>query len=299
MKLSTFLNMVRFNFIPASVLPFSAGAVLAVKSREMVPLRFLLGLAGVVFAHMAGNTINNYYDYKSGADSRQVATSPFFGGSKVICLNLLTAREVCFWGFFFLALSGLFIIGLTVMTQNVLFVFLGIFFLFLTVQYTGPPMRLAYRAWGEVLISFLFGFGIVNGGYYVVSQSFSVGAFLLSLPFTFLIFSVILMNELPDVDRDLRAGKKNLVSTFGREKAAIFFAGSILAAIFSQVVIVFYGLVEYWTLAPFFFYPLVFYKGIRQFKSGANDMKSFIDASAYTVFLHFGVSLAIIAGLLF
>lgn len=49
-------------------LAFSVGVAEAYREGPIDPLRLLLGLVGVLLAHISVNVINDYFDYVSGLD---------------------------------------------------------------------------------------------------------------------------------------------------------------------------------------------------------------------------------------
>ena len=56
-------------------------------------LYFLLALLGMLLAHISANTLNDYFDYRSGIDL-EVEKTPFTGGSGILSTGLLSAPSV-------------------------------------------------------------------------------------------------------------------------------------------------------------------------------------------------------------
>jgi len=77
----------------------------------------------------------------------------------------------------------------------------------LAAQYTAPPLRLAYNRLGEIDIFLLFRIFLVMGSFYLFAEKFTFNSFLVSLPIAFLFAGVIICNEIPDSEYDLRAKK--------------------------------------------------------------------------------------------
>lgn len=294
-----FLKLVRANFLPASVAPFLLGSALAFREGyQITPFKFIAAMAGVISAHLAANTANNYYDYVSGADSRETVTTPFFGGTKVITSGeastasaLLTAVVLGFIAIF----SGL---AVFFVTKDPVFIYLTIGTAFLAAQYTAGPLRLSYRGFGEVVIFLLFGTLLVMGSFYLFSAVFSLESFLVSVIPGGLIFSVIVCNEIPDAETDIKAGKNTLVVILGRARGkALYAVGVCLSAIF------FVCIVARGTLPPDAAVGMIFYVlAIRAFiviKDHSCDIKFMTEAGKMTVMAHLLVTVTVAASLAF
>ncbi len=298
MNAVNFLKMTRMNFIPASILPFLAGVLLSGETLSGRMGILSLGFFSVVLGHITANVFNNYYDWKTGADSPKVKTTPFFGGSKIITSSSVSPRTVRVWGRIFFLLSFFCLLVLTVKLKDPLFIFAGLLFLVLAVQYTAPPGKLAYRGLGEMLIFFLFGPGTLSAGYYLSYGGFSKEALLLSLPFAFLILSVIFINEIADADTDRASGKKNLIVRVGRKKAFFLYGSSVLAAGFSIVLNVAYRILFGWAtlLLPLYFFLI--FKAFIVLKHYPEDVSKLTIVSGSTIFLYILTGFVIIMSLL-
>ena len=221
-RISIFLNLVRLNFLPASVFPFILGAALAYnRGYPVTSLNFFLALIGVASAHLASNAVNNYSDHASGADGPDTVTTPFFGGTKVLIEGKVSPIVCRAWAIFF-GLAAVFAGAvLFFITKYPILIFMTFFGALLGAQYSAGPLRFSYRGMGEAVIFILFGPLLVMGSYYLFSGHFSLESFLLSLIPGTLIFSVIVFNEIPDVVTDRKAGKNNLVVMMGKGKGRL------------------------------------------------------------------------------
>lgn len=213
-----YLELSRAPFFTAIITPALLAAALAYRDTgSMNWVRFVLVMAGLVAAHAAANLFNDYFDYRLGADTAQVKRTPFSGGSPhlvegrerestflALALASLAASAAC--GVAVMALLGdSFPPALGIGAAGVL---LGVF-------YTAPPLKLTYRGLGESAILLAFGVLPVLGVYYVLAETFTLNAFLASLPPGFLITNIILANEFPDLVSDREAGKRTLVVRLG------------------------------------------------------------------------------------
>ncbi|MGD2279164.1 MAG: prenyltransferase [Candidatus Omnitrophota bacterium] len=298
MDLKLLPRATRANFLPASIIPFLIGTAFVCSQGVDVSIaRFRFGFVGVICAHLAGNLLNDYFDHKTGADNIAIRRSPFFGGSRVIQQGLVKPKEVLRLSFIFFTVSALCGFSIFLISKNPVFLLLMLIAGLLTIEYTAPPLRFAYRRLGELDIFILFGVLMIMGSVYLFSENFTPGAFLISLPIAFLILGVLICNEIPDLPTDAATGKRNLVSLSGQRHGYLLYAGVIVLSALSIVANVYYGNLPVFALAALFVYFSGF-KAAVILKLRFNDLKSCIYASKLTMNLHGMVGLLIIVMLL-
>jgi 1,4-dihydroxy-2-naphthoate octaprenyltransferase len=297
-KIGYAIKATRANFLSASLIPFMIGAFYAFRLNGSIsPVRFILGFLGVGSMHLAGNLFNDYFDHKSGADNISGKESPFFGGSRVIQKGLLSPLDVLSLSLFFTALASLCGLGIYVITGNPAFPVFMLIAAILAFEYTAPPLRLAYNKLGELDIFLLFGVLLVMGSFYLFTGTFAFGAFLVSLPISFLVGAIIVCNEVPDHHSDRAAGKHNLVYIVGREKGYIVYALLIILSALALIVNVLSGNIPHIAGLIILLYAIGV-KAALILKDRASGMNDFIDAGMLTIALHTIVGAAMILTLL-
>jgi 1,4-dihydroxy-2-naphthoate octaprenyltransferase len=102
--------------------------------------------------------------------------------------------------------------------------------------YSAPPLFLAGRGVGELLVGINFGVLSVTGSYYVQAQTFSMSAVFAALPLSFLIAAILYINEFPDYDADKAVGKNQMVVRLGKKNARWGFAMLMVGAYASIVI---------------------------------------------------------------
>jgi len=171
--------------------------------------------------------------------------------------------------------------------------------------YVGPPLKLAYRGVGEIIVGLNFGPIMTLGSYYVQTGSWSVAAltepFLASLPIGLLIAAVLWINEFPDVDADRAVGKKTLVLRLGYLRSVsvfiIMLAASYFLVISYSLLRVFDSLqiTSYTTLIVLLSLPIGI-KAVRVLRASYQDPHAIIPANAGTIMLHLSFGLLAIVG---
>lgn len=229
----------------ASIIPVTLGfvAALTVIGQPTASdwMWFLLAIFAIILIELGKNTVNEYFDYKSGTDRfiDDEHLTPFSGGRRVLPSGILTELEVIYIGvvtFGVAILAGLIMAYFT----TLLVLWIGIIGVAISILYTLPPIKLCYRGFGEMAVGIVYGPLIVMGSFALIAQQFTLEAFLISLPLCFMIANVLVINEFPDYEADKRAYKYNLVVLFGKERSVYIFAGLFALAYLSVLPIVIY-----------------------------------------------------------
>ncbi len=219
-----------------SVASMAIGASLAV-GHASFSWAWLLLLGLLIFCmEVAKNAWGEIYDYDSGTD---LAVKPedrtdFSGGKRVLVDSILTRRQTWAIAFIFSTL-GLLLGALIVFGREPSVLWLGTLGLILGWSYHGPPLQLAYHGFGELDVVICYGPIIAVGTYVVMTGHYAIEPAWLSLPLGMFIAAFLWVNEFPDYDADLGAGKNNLVVRLGKRRAAqllpvIYLAGFLLLA---------------------------------------------------------------------
>ncbi len=264
------VNIIRYRFfLFAGILPYLLGQVLAFHlNRYLIWQNFWLGFLGIVLVLTGVELFNEYFDAKEGGDRIFLKAPPFL--TRTVHFPIERA------GFLFALCSMLlaFIIGLYLAFQTgwpvLLFSslgFLGAYF------YVGPPIRWAYQGLGELVIALSYGPFMVLGSYFLQTRRVDALPILNSLIVGLSIFSLALINEIPDYYQDRLVGKKNLVVRLGRKNATKLFALSLMAAF---VLLLFLSI---WAL---FLLPLVL-RAIKVARSYYDQPESFLPAIRITI----------------
>lgn len=258
------IQAIRLSVLSASVLPAIFGGVYAFyQTGTFRPGLFLLTLFGVALVHTGANLINDYFDFRSGADQLNDEFLPTVtGGSRVIVdgsftpAKVLTVSIVCFVLGVLIGLYLAWAAGPAVLV-------LVAFGLLTSVVYTTPKFNLINMKLGEVIIGLDFGVLTILGAYYVQTSTFSLNALLVSLPVGILIAAILLINEFQDYKSDKQVGKMTTVVRIGRKSGARLLAillGSLLVLIVVNILL---GSLPLWSLLTLLSVPL-FVQSIRQ-----------------------------------
>lgn len=235
-RLSVWWQAFRYHFIPPSIFPATLGGLISwAVDKTFFSWYFFLVLAGVIINHMALNMTDDYFDYKHSVDRLKPGEkNPYTGGSGTLTSGLITPAAM--FKAFTLCYMITAIIGLYLTLERGWPVLaLGLFGMFCSIFYTSPPISFAHHGLGELGLLVNFGSTIGLGSYFVQAQKLTLEAFLATLPCGIMLFSMIVINEIPDYEEDMMAGKLTLVARFGRRAGVKLY---ILSWIFTYSVIV-------------------------------------------------------------
>lgn len=243
-RVFAWLVITRAPFLTAIIVPVLIGAAWVAAQGLVEPFpwaRFGLVLLAGITMHVAANTFNDYFDWRSGTDRQNNAYFlPYTGGSRSIELGLISESAL-----FRVALGSLLIsmlVGLYLASSGAPAVLIfGLFGAFSSYFYTAPPLRLvARRGLGELAIGLNFGPLAVAGTIYAMTGHTAVVDYLLGIPIGLLTTAILWINQFPDEEADRATGKINLVVALGKQRARWGYPLLMLAA---------FGLVLYWGLS--------------------------------------------------
>jgi len=219
MKLKTWFLETRPQFLLLSVVLAFLGTSIAWYDGNLHFGYALLAFVGLLLAHISVNTLNDYFDYRSGIDL-QTERTPFSGGSGILPTAMLSPRQV-FWlgtgafllaipiGVYFIIVKGWLLLPLLLVAALCILI------------YTPFILKTKYPEWAAGL-----GMGTlpVMGAYFAQSAEYTWPLVIASIPSGILVFNLLLLNEFPDVEADQTAGRKTSPITMGRARASILYS---------------------------------------------------------------------------
>lgn len=200
----------------------------------------VLGIA-MFCMEVAKNAWGDIIDYDSGTDLavKSEDRTDFSGGKRVLVDDILTRRQTRGIAIIF-AFLGLVLGALLVFLREPAVFWLGVLGLALGWSYHCPPLKLAYRGLGELDVVICYGPIIALSTYVLMTGQYAANPIWLSMPLGVLIAAFLWVNEFPDYEADLGAGKYNLVARLGKRRSAqllpvIYIIGFILLAALPQL----------------------------------------------------------------
>ncbi|MDN3506244.1 MAG: 1,4-dihydroxy-2-naphthoate octaprenyltransferase [Simkaniaceae bacterium] len=222
--MNTFLIACRPKTLIASISPVCIGGALAYAHHSFHLWIFLLTLMTGLGIQISTNLANDLFDFLKGADNENRK-----GPTRVTASGLMSIAQVKMTTFLVMSITAVF--GSALALQGGLLV--GALLpcaLLLALGYTAGPFPLSYLGIAEFFILVFFGPVATGMTYFLQTQTLSPHAFLIGLAPGLLSCSILIINNLRDVEEDRAANKKTLVARLGTRFGKWEFALSILMA---------------------------------------------------------------------
>ena len=252
MRLKKWLDNARSGALVQSAMPALLAIVLAFASGQAVWWIAILAFLGVECAHLAMNLADDYFDYKvdmMGDRDRVIrqgframtAKYPYLtDGSETL---KTTAHAIARFSATALA-AGLLIFVYRVMElgftgpQGAWWIlaivaacaFLGYF-------YSGPPLKLAYRGVGELIIGLIFGPLLMVGMYYACCGKVDMNIVLISIPVGLLVLNILFTHSFIDLKGDEASNKMTFARLLGNKTVCLIFSAIFIFVPFALVVL--------------------------------------------------------------
>lgn len=210
---------------PACILLAIGAAVYDGATVDVTDIVLLL-IAGLA-AHASVNAFNEYFDFRSGLDTRTERT-PFSGGSGALIERPDAAVAVLGTGMIMLAIllgTGAWFVGQVgpdLLVPGIL----------------GVALIVTYTQWlsGRPVLSLLapgtgFGLLIVLGSYHVLTGGYSLTSIVAAVVPFFLVNNLLLLNQFPDLDADRSVGRQHFLVAYGHGAGASLYGIMLTLAI--------------------------------------------------------------------
>ena len=202
-------EVVRLRTLPAAVAPVILGAGAAAAMGELSVLRSLLA-AGVALALQIGcNLANDYSDGVRGTDDDRTGPPRLTASGQVAPGAVKLAAFGCF------GIGGLLGMGLVVLTGQWWLLAVGAAAVAAAWFYTGGPRPYGYAGLGEVFVFVFFGLVATVGTTYVQAGTVPGWLWPSACGIGLLACSLLMVNNLRDIDTDPAHGKMTLAVRLG------------------------------------------------------------------------------------
>lgn len=245
-------NLLRPHTLTASFVPVLIGTVYALQMvgsmKINLPL-FIIMLLACMLIQTATNLFNEYFDFKRGLDNEK---SVGIGGAIVREGFKPTTILYLAYG----CIASALLLGIIICIQSSWWLALvGIVSIMVGYLYTGGPIPIAYTPFGELTSGLFMGIVIIGISFFIQTGEVTSNLILISIPASLLIGSILLANNIRDLDGDKENGRKTLAILVGR-KNAIFVLGTIFFISYAWALyLLFSGIVSPWILVVFLSLP--------------------------------------------
>ena len=233
--------------LPAAIAPVLVGtSLIQLDAIAINWLNALLALSVSLLLQIGVNYANDYSDGIKGTDAERV------GPVRLVASGLATAKQVkqaAYLTFFAASVAGL---VLSLRTSPWL-ILVGAISIIAAWNYTGGENPYGYKGFGEISVFVFFGLVATMGSYFAQSQKLTWQAFLIALPMGALACSLLAINNLRDLPKDLLVSKKTMAVRLGDKRARTALLLLLIVAQLSSALIF---LITPWGLITLLVLPL-------------------------------------------
>ena len=268
-KIKVYAELIELKAKVASVLPFLFGIEYGLYNLTQVKpgatFRLLVFITALLLINSAVDCLNNYCDYIGAKSHNYKEKTNIIGREGLSAKAVLTGTIVMVLGALIL---GIYLVYET----DVMLLWIGLYSFCVGIFYSAGPLPLSHIPLGEFFSGTTMGFliplctvGIYWGSFSGWSWQQVVALLISSMPLVFAIGSLMLVNNLCDIEEDLANGRRTLPGLIGRENSlkllAIFYMGIYVF----QITSVFLGYLPLFTLLSLLS-GIVVFKGFKEIR---------------------------------
>lgn len=235
-KLKSWISASRLRTLPLSISGTVVGSSYAYFLSYFDFFIFILIIATTLSFQILSNLANDYGDGIKGTDNNKRlgptrtlqsgAISPHQMRIAIIINALISAV---------LALSLVWVsFGMKQLFLSLLFIALGSLSIYAAITYTVGKSAYGYRALGDLMVFLFFGLLSVFGTFFLFAKQMDYRLLFPALSIGFLSTAVLNLNNMRDLDSDLKSEKITLAGLLGPVRAKIYHFVLILSAIVSM-----------------------------------------------------------------
>ncbi len=248
--LQVWWRLLRPHTLTASFIPVFVGTMAAfMMQRELHIFLFIAMLLATLLIQAATNMFNEYYDYVRGLD-----TEKSVGISGTIVRDGIEPKTVLKIALIFFAIA-IFLGLIIAIATSWTIALIGAFSMLVGYLYTGGPFPIAYTPLGEITSGLLMGTVIIGISYYIQTGEVTSEIILISIPIAILIGTIMLANNIRDLDNDKANGRKTVAILLGHDNAVKLFAALFVLTYLWTIVLIISGILPIWSLLVFLSVP--------------------------------------------
>lgn len=235
-------RQLRPHTLTASFTPVIIGTALALPyGRIHIPLLVTMLLASLIIQG-ATNLFNEYYDFKRGLDTEKSvgiggATVHYGVEPKVVLSSAITL---------FIAAVPL---GVYIsMNSSWWIALIGVCCMAVGYYYTGGPYPIAYTPFGELAAGTLMGGVLILISFFIQTGTVTIVSVLVSIPTVILVGSIMMANNIRDLQGDKEHGRRTLAILLGHHNAVRFLSGMFIFSYLWMIALTVFGIVSPWLL---------------------------------------------------
>jgi 1,4-dihydroxy-2-naphthoate octaprenyltransferase len=280
-------------YLPTSVLPAAAGALVAIGEPDAVWWFMPIALLALLLVHAGTNVVNDVEDFAHGVEGPEKMDN-----SRVFTTGLLSVREGRHLGLACFGLAAVIGVGIALAQGPAILLYgtLGVLGGYL---YTGGPRPYKHVGLGDPLIILLMGPLMTQGAYSAVTgEWFSAAAFWCGFFPGLLIAGVLQGNNASDIAADRAAGVRTLAVRLGFRRARALYVASLGLAYLTVPLLWVTGIFGWQILIALATLPLAFARARQALSARAEGDPALLTLAPGTAQLHLLASASLVAAVI-
>lgn len=242
-------------------------------SFKLIPA--LICLIFALLAQITSNLVNDYFDYKKGADREdrlgpvRTVSAGLISPQKMMRGIILTISTALLTGLLLIHFGGWQLI------------FVGLLVAVFAFAYSGGPYPLSYHGLGDIAVLVFYGIVPVVFTYYVQALNFPIEVLIGSIGIGMVGINLLIVNNYRDMEADIISGKKTTVVRFGRKfMRMIYLFNCISAALLSVFFLKIYAL----AMIPFLLFSFILWRKLGILKG--KELNKLLGMSSMNVLIY-------------
>ncbi len=275
---------IRFKTLIASIAPVVLSSALSFHYGAFNFIIFSFILLSALFIQIGTNFANDVYDYLKGAD-----TKDRLGPTRAVQAQLISISQMKILTFIAFLLAIICGFPLVIKGGYPILI-IGLIGIISGYLYTAGPYPLGYNGWGDFFVFCFFGPIAVCGTYYLYNESISVASIMLGIILGSLSTSLLCINNIRDVNTDVKAGKRTLAVRISPDFVRSLFSVLLLSSYLLNIYLVY--LLSLSTIALILFLLLIFpclVMIVNVYKLGKDDLNSLLGKVSLYIMIYSGL----------
>ena len=265
--MNKWIQAARLRTLPLALACVGMGAILAKFDGFFDWIIFSLLVLTTILLQVLSNFANDYGDFVHGADSKERTGPSRLVQSGEISATAMKNAIILFSILSFI--SGILLLYYSVGFQQVgfyIFLGFGIAAIYAAITYTAGKNPYGYIGLGDISVFLFFGLLGVLGSAYLFTNELNPVNILPAISCGFFSTAVLNLNNIRDIESDLKAGKRSIPVRIGREAALRYHVLLIVLGIISAIFFIF---INYQSIFQFIFLLVIplFIRNIRAVKT--------------------------------
>ena len=254
---SSWVKAFRLRTLPLALSSILMGTFLAIHDGTWNWLIIVLAITTTTLLQVLSNLANDYGDSQKGTDNDER-----LGPKRAVQSGEISPSQMKkgMWVFTILSLlNGIWLLYISFgddFFMTLIFFVLGIAAIAAAIKYTVGKGAYGYAGFGDLFVFLFFGILGVAGTYFLNSGLFKWDVLFPAIALGFLSTAVLNLNNMRDIDNDIRSGKHTLPARFGYKRAKIYHLFLIVGALIASVIYVWMNFDSFWNLLFLLTLPL-------------------------------------------